>query len=61
MASVCIDSFRIERLIIGIDFRPSVALMARVKHLSLKLLNYSRLCYAGVRIYVNLTEFFLTW
>lgn len=44
-----------------VDFCLGVALVARVTLLDFKLLNYSRLCYAAVRMYVNLTEFLLTW
>src|SRR5208282_5937640 len=36
---------------IGLDFRINVALVARVTPLDFKLLNYSRLCYTGVRMY----------
>src|SRR5208282_5923818 len=46
---------------IGVDFRLNLALVARVTPLDFKLLNYSRLCYAAVRMYVNVTEFVLTW
>ena len=36
--------------------------MARVCYpIECMALTYFRLCYAGVRIYVNLTEFFITW
>lgn len=49
------------RVNLGVDFGSCLANVASVRPHVSSVLNCFRICYFAVRIYVHLTEFFITW